>query len=121
VGEKVKLNITLVFTLQQALMMSKLGVKYISPFVGRWDDIDVDGSKLLYEIRHMLDEYGYHTGLLAASLRHVPHFHEAIMAGADVATLPVSVLEQATRHILTDQGIEKFDHDWKKLGVRTFP
>ena len=121
VSDKIKLNITLVFTLQQGLMMSKLGVTYISPFVGRWDDIDVDGSDLLYQLRHMLDEYGYKTGLLAASLRHVPHFHEAIMAGADVATLPISVLEKAAMHLLTDQGIGKFDADWKKLGIRKFP
>ena len=117
----VKLNITLVFSLMQALFMSKMGVQYISPFVGRWDDIDVEGVELLYTIRHMLDEYGYQTQLLAASIRGVRHFHEAIMAGADVVTVPVEILEKATAHLLTDQGIAKFDNDWKKLGVRTFP
>lgn len=121
VDEKIRLNITLVFTLPQGLMMSKLGVRYISPFVGRWDDINIDGPSLLYQLRQMLDEYGYQTGLLAASLRHVRHFHESIMAGADVATLPISVLEKATTHLLTNQGIAKFDTDWAKLGVRKFP
>jgi transaldolase len=121
VKEGVKLNITLVFTVMQALMMAKLGVEYVSPFVGRWDDIDADGSDLLYTIRHMLDEYGFETQLLAASIRGVPHFHEAIMAGADVITVPIEILEKASHHVLTDQGIAKFDRDWKKLGVRKFP
>ncbi len=121
IKDGVKLNITLVFSLVQALLMSKLGVQYISPFVGRWDDIDVEGVELLYNIRHMLDEYGYQTQLLAASIRGVRHFHEAIMAGADVITVPVEILEKASRHVLTDQGIEKFDADWKKIGIRKFP
>lgn len=121
IKDGIKLNITLVFTVVQGLLMSKLGVHYISPFVGRWDDIDVEGVELLYSLRHMLDEYDYTTQLLAASIRGVRHFHEAIMAGADVVTIPISVLEKATHHLLTDQGIEKFDNDWKKLGVRKFP
>ena len=121
VQERVKLNITLVFTLIQGLMMCKLGVHYISPFVGRWDDIDVDGLDVLYQLRHMIDEYGFETGLLAASIRGVRHFNEAIMAGADVVTVPIEVLEKSTDHLLTDQGIEKFDTDWKKLGIRKFP
>lgn len=121
VKEGVALNITLVFTLIQGLMMCKLGVRYISPFVGRWDDIDRDGSALLYELRQMIDWYDYETGLLAASLRHVRHIHEAIMAGADVITAPPEILKKATEHLLTEKGIEKFDSDWKKLGVRKFP
>jgi transaldolase len=121
VKDGVALNITLVFTLVQSLYMCKLGVKYISPFIGRWDDIDVDGAELLYEIRQMVDEYQYDTQILAASLRGVRHLHEAIMAGADVATVPVSALEQSMKHVLTDQGIEKFDADWKKLGIKQFP
>jgi len=119
--EGVKLNITLVFTLVQSLFMCKMGVNYISPFIGRWDDIDVDGATLLYRIRQMIDSYGYKTELLAASIRGVRHFHEAIMAGADVVTVPVDVFEKAVAHVLTDQGIAKFDKDWKKLGVRKFP
>ena len=119
--EGIVLNITLVFTVIQGLMMSKMGVHYISPFVGRWDDIDRDGVSLLYELRQMLDWYGYQTQLLAASLRHVRHINQAIMAGADVMTAPPDVLKKATDNLLTQQGIKKFDEDWKKLGLRTFP
>ncbi len=121
VKENIKLNITLVFTLVQGLLMSKLGVQYISPFVGRLDDIDVDGVELLYNLRYMLDEYDYKTQLLAASIRGVRHLHEAIIAGADVATIPINVLEKSTHHLLTDQGMAKFDTDWKKLRIRKFP
>ena len=121
VKDGVKLNITLVFTVFQGLMMCKLGVLYISPFIGRWDDIGVDGVQLLFDLRTMIDEYNYQTGLLAASLRHMTHFYEAIMAGADVATLPLAVFEKASKHVLTDQGIEKFNKDWKKLKVKRFP
>lgn len=121
VKEKVSINITLVFTLIQSLMMCKLGVHYISPFVGRWDDIDVDGSKLLYEVCHMIDMYDYKTELLAASLRTVRNLHDAILAGADVATVSAKVLEKSLKHPLTDSGIKKFDADWQKLGSPKFP
>ena len=121
VKDGIALNITLVFTVIQGLMMAKLGVYYISPFVGRWDDIDRDGSKLLYELRSMIDWYGFQTGILAASLRDIRHIHKAIMAGADVLTAPPEVLKKATDHLLTDRGIEKFDMDWKKLGIKKFP
>jgi transaldolase len=121
VDEGVKINITLVFSLIQGLMMSKLGVQYISPFIGRWDDIDQDGVALLFQLRQMIDEYAYSTEVLAASLRHVPHIHQAIMAGADAITVPPDVLAKATDHLLTDKGMELFAHDWKKLGVKQFP
>lgn len=121
VQEKVNLNITLVFTLIQGLIMAKLGVRYISPFIGRWDDIDQDGASLLYQLRQMLDEYGYETKLLAASLRHTRHIHEAIMAGSDAITIPPDVLEKSVDHVLTNKGIALFDADWKKLGVKSFP
>ena len=121
VNENVRLNITLVFTLIQALFMCKLGVVYISPFIGRWDDIDVDGIELLYQLRSMIDQYGYSTQILAASLRHVRHMHEAIMAGVDVATVPVDVLKKALEHPLTNNGMALFDKDWKKLGIKNFP
>jgi len=121
VQEGVPLNITLVFTVIQSLMMCKLGVRYVSPFIGRWDDIDVEGFKILHRIREMIDQYGYKTQILAASLRHVRHLHHAIMSGADVATVPVDVLAKAVEHPLTDRGIEKFDADWQKLGIRKFP
>jgi len=120
--EDIDINVTLVFTLLQGLMMCKLGVKYISPFVGRWNDIDVDGIDVLEQLRYMVDEYAFiKTQIIAASIRSVKNFHDSIMAGADIVTLPVTVLEKATKHVLTDQGIEKFLVDWKKLGVKQFP
>lgn len=122
VDEGVALNVTLVFTLLQSLFMCKLGVKYISPFVGRWDDIDVDGMEVVAEIRDMIDDYEYHkTQLLAASIRSVRNFHDAIRAGADVATIPVAVLQKSFEHPLTDRGMEKFMADWSKLGIKQFP
>lgn len=117
----IKINVTLVFTLPQALYMCKLGVRYISPFIGRWDDIDVDGSSFLFQMRAMIDHYGFDTQLLAASLRTVRHLTHAIEAGADIATVPVELLEKSTNHVLTDQGMEKFLNDWKKLGLKQFP
>jgi transaldolase len=117
----IRVNVTLVFTLVQSLFMCKLGVTYISPFIGRWDDIDVEGKDLLVELREVIDDYGYETQILAASLRSVRHLHEAILAGADAATIPLSVMEKATKHLLTDEGISIFNADWAKLGVRQFP
>jgi transaldolase len=124
--EEVPLNITLVFTLVQGLMMCKLGVRYISPFVGRLDDIDVGGIELLPEMREMVDEYGFDTGILAASLRGVRHVHDAILAGADAATISLPVFEKMIEHPLTDQGMQQFNADWATLrqaqgGVRQFP
>lgn len=121
VGEGVSINVTLLFSLSQGVMMCKLGVKYISPFVGRLDDINANGAELLYALRTMVDSYGYRTEILAASLRHVVHLEQAIMAGVDAATLPAEVLEKALTHQLTDQGMQRFADDWKKLGVRQFP
>ena len=121
VDEEIPLNITLVFTLVQGLMMCKLGVRYISPFVGRLDDIDVNGIELLPEMREMVDEYGFDTGILAASLRSVQHVHDAILAGADAATISLPVFEKMIEHPLTDQGMQQFNADWAKLGVRQFP
>lgn len=121
VDEKIALNITLVFTLLQSLMMCKIGVLYISPFVGRLDDIDADGSGLLHDIRHMVDTYHFKTNILAASIRSVDDFHQAVMAGADAITLPVDVLRKAVEHPLTDKGMQLFNDDWQKLGFKTFP
>lgn len=121
VDDGVKLNITLVFTLLQGLMMSKIGVEIISPFVGRWDDIDVEGIEIVYQMRHMMDQYNFKTKILAASLRGVRHFNKSIEAGADIVTVPIDVFEKAIAHPLTDQGIAKFDADWKKLGIKQFP
>jgi len=120
--EGITINVTLVFSLLQGLCMCKLGVKYISPFVGRLDDIDEDGMELIGNLRQIIDEYVFiNTKILAASIRHVRHFHEAALLGADVVTLPVAVLEKATKHPLTDSGMERFLSDWQKLGIKKFP
>ena len=119
--EGISLNVTLVFTLTQGLNMCKLGVDYISPFVGRLDDIDTSGIKLVEDLVHMRDTYAYNTEILAASIRSVDQLHEVIVVGADIVTVPVAVLEHAVKHPLTDQGIEMFLADWKKLGIDRFP
>lgn len=121
VSEGIAINITLLFTLVQALYMCKLGVRYISPFIGRWDDIDVDGVELIPQLRCMIDHYNYSTQILAASLRSVRHLHDVILAGADVATIPVDIFEKSVKHPLTDRGMELFLADWKKLASTQFP
>lgn len=121
VAQDINLNITLVFTVLQSLMMCKLGVYYISPFIGRWHDIDVDGMSFIPQMRDMIDFYGFDTKILAASIRNLQDFHGALSAGADAITMPVDVFEKATASPLTDQGIEKFAKDWKKLGIKHFP
>jgi transaldolase len=117
----IRVNVTLVFSLIQAAFMCKLGVAYISPFVGRLDDIDVEGKDLLFEIRSMIDDYMFETQLLAASIRSVRHLHEAIMAGSDAVTVPIDVLEKATTHSLSNEGIAKFTADWATLKIKHFP
>lgn len=119
--EGIKVNVTLIFTLAQALMMCKAGAYIISPFIGRLDDIDEEGVEVLYTIRHMLNAYRFQTLVLAASIRHVRHVHKAILASADIATVPAELFEKLIEHPLTDAGIKKFDDDWKKLGIRQFP
>ncbi len=114
--ENIKINVTLIFSLTQALLVSKLGVKYISPFIGRWDDIDVNGMNLIEDLVIMKQNYGFKSEILAASIRNVIHLQDSILAGADVATIPPTLLDKVFKHPLTLQGIEKFDSDWKKLG-----
>ena len=114
--ENIKINVTLIFSLAQALLVSKLGVKYISPFIGRWDDIDVNGMNLIEDLVIMKQNYGFKTEILAASIRNVIHLQDSILAGVDVATIPPTLLDKVFKHPLTLQGIEKFDSDWKKLG-----
>jgi transaldolase len=121
IQEGIMLNITLVFSLAQGLMMAKLGVDYISPFVGRLDDIGGNGIELVQQLRHMLDWYGFETQLLAASIRDTQHLEQAIMAGADIATIPTNVFEQSLAHQLTDKGMAQFLADWKKLTISQFP
>lgn len=119
VQEGVAINVTLVFSLVQALIVAKLNVRYISPFIGRWDDIDVEGMHLIDEMRTMMDNYGFASQILAASIRHLMHLHEAILHGADVATVPAGLFDKLMKHPLTEQGIAKFDADWKSLGKKS--
>lgn len=121
VDEGISLNITLVFSLTQGLAMCKLGVDYISPFIGRLEDINVSGIKLVEELVHMCYIYDFDTEVLAASIRTVEQLHDVIVAGTDIATIPVVVLEKAVAHPLTDNGMQMFLDDWKKLGITQFP
>jgi transaldolase len=116
--EGVRVNVTLIFSLIQALLVAKLGVTYISPFVGRWDDIDVDGMGLIEQLMVMKYNYGFEAEILAASIRNVVHMHKSILMGADIVTVPPKLLDKVFNHPLTLQGIEKFDADWKKLGKK---
>jgi len=120
VQEKVSINVTLVFSLAQAMLVSKLGVKYISPFLGRLDDIDIDGTELLENLVIMKNNYGFETQILAASIRNVIHMQKAILMGVDVITIPPKLLDKVMNHPLTKEGIEKFDSDWIKLGKENF-
>jgi transaldolase len=110
----VKTNLTLCFQPLQALMVAKAGAFLVSPFIGRLDDIAVDGMDLIQQIRQIYDNYGYKTKLLAASIRHPKHMVECALAGADVATVPFGVIKQMLNHPLTDSGLKKFVEDYKK-------
>ncbi|NUP89446.1 MAG: fructose-6-phosphate aldolase [Candidatus Sumerlaeia bacterium] len=112
--EGIRTNVTLCFSAVQALLAAKAGATYISPFLGRLDDVGHVGMELIHDIRLIYDNYGFTTQILAASLRHPLHVHEAAKAGADVGTLPVKVLRQLFQHPLTDLGLEKFLADWAK-------
>jgi transaldolase len=113
--EGIKTNCTLCFSATQALVAAKAGATYISPFVGRLDDISSDGMILIEEICTIYDNYGYETEVLAASIRHPMHVVAAAKLGADVATMPLSVIEAIIKHPLTDIGLDKFLKDWEKL------
>jgi transaldolase len=112
--EGTRVNMTLCFQPLQALMVAKAGAFLVSPFIGRLDDIAEDGMELIQHIRQIYDNYGYETKLLAASIRHPLHFVQCALAGADVATVPFSVIKQVMKHPLTDIGLEKFVADYKK-------
>ena len=111
-------NVTLCFNAAQALLAAKAGATFISPFVGRLDDIGLDGMELIEEIRQIYDNYAFDTEVLAASIRSVNHVKYAALAGADVATIPPAVLKTLVKHPLTDKGIETFMADWKKTGQK---
>lgn len=110
----VRTNMTLCFQPLQALMVAKAGAYLVSPFIGRIDDVAEDGMELIQKIRQIYDNYGYQTKLLAASVRHPKHMVECALAGADVATVPFSVIKSMLNHPLTDAGLKKFLEDYKK-------
>ena len=110
----IRTNVTLVFSSGQALLAAKAGATYVSPFIGRLDDISTDGLNLIAEIRHIYDNYGFGTEILAASVRHTMHVIDCAKIGADVMTGPLSSIEGLLRHPLTDSGLAKFLEDYKK-------
>ncbi len=111
----IKTNVTLIFSVNQALLAAKAGATYVSPFVGRLDDISEDGLQLIYDIVDVFTNYDIKTEIIAASIRHPMHVVECAKAGADIATIPYKVIMQMIKHPLTDQGIEKFVNDYKKV------
>lgn len=111
-------NVTLCFSATQALMAAKAGATYISPFIGRLDDMGIDGMELIEDIRAIYDNYGYDTQILAASIRTVNHVKDSAIAGADVATIPPSTLKALVKHPLTDKGLDAFMADWAKTGQK---
>jgi len=113
-SENIKTNVTLCFSASQALLAAKAGATYISPFVGRLDDISHDGMELISQIVQIYKNYDYKTQVLVASIRHPLHLVEAALMGADVCTMPFSVIDKLFNHPLTDLGLEKFLSDWKK-------
>jgi transaldolase len=117
VSEGMKVNVTLCFSVSQALLAAKAGATYVSPFVGRIDDISGEGMDLIHQIRRVYDNYGYETEILVASIRHPVHVMESMLIGADCCTIPSKVLWQLSRHPLTDKGLEGFLSDWDKLGA----
>ncbi|MEE8148149.1 MAG: fructose-6-phosphate aldolase [Longimicrobiales bacterium] len=116
-SDGVRVNVTLCFSPTQAHLAAKAGATYISPFVGRIDDISGDGMELIAQIRQIYDNYGIETEILAASLRHPQHVVQALLMGADCGTLPPKVLYQLLKHPLTDLGLARFLEDWRSLGA----
>jgi transaldolase len=113
-NEKIRTNVTLIFSASQALIAAKAGASYVSPFLGRLDDISHVGMDLVRQIVAIFDNYDFETEVLAASLRHPVHVVEAALAGADIATVPAKVFDQLFNHPLTDIGIKNFLADWEK-------
>ena len=114
-SEGIKTNVTLIFTANQALLAARAGATYVSPFLGRLDDISVRGTDLIAEIAQIFEVAGIDTEIIAASVRHPIHVTDCALAGADIATVPYKVIEQMTKHPLTDAGIEKFQADYKAV------
>jgi transaldolase len=113
-GQGIKTNVTLVFSASQALMAAKAGAEYVSPFVGRLDDISENGLNLVQDVLDIFDNYGYATEVIVASVRHPMHVVESALMGAHIATIPYKVIAQLASHPLTDIGMEKFLSDWAK-------
>ncbi|OPL16930.1 MAG: fructose-6-phosphate aldolase [delta proteobacterium ML8_D] len=114
-GEGIKTNVTLVFSPLQALLTAKAGASYVSPFIGRLDDISHEGMNLVEDIIQIFDNYAFDTEIIVASIRHPIHVLEAAKIGADIATIPYKVIAQLAHHPLTDIGLEKFLADWEKV------
>jgi transaldolase len=117
-GKGIRVNMTLLFSPAQALLAAKVGAAYVSPFVGRLDDISHYGMDLVRQVVTIFDNYGYPTEVIVASVRNPLHVVDAALAGAHIATIPFSVIDQIVKHPLTDIGIEKFLADWKKLAKK---
>jgi len=117
-SEGINVNVTLCFSASQALLAAKADATYISPFIGRLDDISHEGMELIQQIRVIYDNYGFETQILVASIRHPVHVVEAALAGADVATIPYKVVLKLIKHPLTDIGLEKFLADWEKMPAK---
>jgi transaldolase len=114
-AQGIRVNTTLVFSASQALLAAKAGAAYVSPFIGRLDDVSEEGMNLIRQIRRIFDNYGFECEILAASIRHPLHVVDAALAGADAATIPHKVIDQLLSHPLTDAGLKKFLEDWKKI------
>jgi transaldolase len=117
-SEGTMVNVTLCFSPVQALLAAKAGATFISPFLGRLDDIHLDGIELIHDIRTIYDNYDFSTQILGASIRSANHVKECALAGADVVTVPPAVLKALAKHPLTDKGIDQFLADWKKTGQK---
>ncbi|MBR4212892.1 MAG: fructose-6-phosphate aldolase [Bacteroidales bacterium] len=113
--EGIKVNVTLIFTVNQALLAARAGAAFVSPFVGRLDDISERGTDLIAQVAEVFERHGIDAEIIAASIRHPMHVTECALAGADIATVPYKVIEQMTKHPLTDQGIEKFKKDYEAV------
>lgn len=112
----IKTNVTLCFSANQALLAAKAGATYISPFIGRLDDLNIDGLELIKDIRRIYDNYGFSTKILSASIRSANHVKAVALAGSDTATIPPNVIRKLADHPLTSSGIEQFLDDWKRTG-----
>jgi transaldolase len=117
-GEGRMVNVTLCFSANQALLAAKAGATFISPFIGRLDDLNIDGMELIADIRTIYDNYDFPTEILAASIRTANHMKDAALIGADVATAPPAVIKAMASHVLTDKGLDQFMADWAKTGQK---